>query len=96
VITRAGGRNPFTGKTSDELAQINAEALAAAPVDLVVIGRYQPGEDADRMAADLFARFPAWPAARTHRYLSLSDSPLLGPLNALAVDKIADAIAASH
>ncbi|MCM6772501.1 ABC transporter substrate-binding protein [Nocardia sp. CDC159] len=93
IIAKAGGRNAFAGKTSDELAQINAEALASAPVDLVVIGRYRPDEDADRMASELFARFPAWPAARTHRYLTLSDSPYLGPLNATAVEKIADALA---
>ncbi len=96
IIERAGGRNPFEGKTFDELSAINAEALAAAPVDLVIVGRYQPGEDAGRMAADLFARFPAWPAARGHRYLTLSDSPLLGPLNATAVERIADAVADLH
>ncbi|QIS20530.1 ABC transporter substrate-binding protein [Nocardia terpenica] len=94
VITRAGGRNPFGGRTSDELAQINAEALAAAPVDLVVIGRYRGDENADRMAADLFAKFPGWAASRAKRYISLSDSPYLGPLNAVAVGKIADALAA--
>ncbi|MFI5780721.1 ABC transporter substrate-binding protein [Nocardia sp. NPDC051570] len=96
IITRAGGRNPFAGRSSEELAQINAEALATAPVDLVIIGRYRPDEDADAMAAALFTRFPAWSAARTHRYLTLSDSPYLGPLNALAIEKLADALTTIH
>ncbi|MBF6328349.1 ABC transporter substrate-binding protein [Nocardia transvalensis] len=92
IIDRAGGRNPFAGKSPGQLAELNAEALASAPVDLVVIGRFRPDEDAARMAADLFRRFPGWAAARTGCYISLSDSPYLGPLNAIAVEKIADAL----
>ncbi|MFJ4650517.1 ABC transporter substrate-binding protein [Nocardia sp. NPDC088792] len=92
VINRAGGRNPFSGKTSDELADINAEALASTPVDLVVIGRYQASEDAAKEADALFTKFPQWAASKNKKFVTLSDSPLIGPLNAIAVQKIADAI----
>ncbi len=91
VITRAGGVNPFAGKTNAELAEINAEALASAKVDVLVIGLYQENEKADVFAADLFAKFPQWEASKNRTYTSVSDSPYLGPLNATAVEKIANA-----
>jgi iron complex transport system substrate-binding protein len=58
IIERARGVNPFAGQTNAELADIHAEALAAAKVDVLVAGLFQPGEDADAMAADLFKKFP--------------------------------------
>jgi iron complex transport system substrate-binding protein len=91
IVSRAGGVNAFKGKTTAELAEINAEALAAAKVDVLVIGLFQENENADRLAADLFAKFPQWEASKTRTYTSVSDSFYLGPLNALAVEKIADA-----
>lgn len=90
IIERAGGRNSFAGRTSAELAEINAEALAAANVDVLVIGLFQPDEDAKLLAADLFAKFPGWQASRTRTYTSVSDGFYLGPLNTDAVRKIAD------
>ncbi|MGW4243498.1 ABC transporter substrate-binding protein [Nocardia sp. NPDC004722] len=92
VINRAGGRNPFGGKSSEELADVNAEALAASPVDLVVIGRYRADEDAAKMADELFTKFPQWAASKNKKFITLSDSPYLGPLNAVAIEKIADAL----
>ncbi|GAB2547790.1 substrate-binding domain-containing protein [Nocardia heshunensis] len=92
MINRAGGRNPFGGKSSEELADVNAEALAASPVDLVVIGRYRADEDAAKMADELFAKFPQWAASKNKKFITLSDSPYIGPLNAVAIQKIADAL----
>lgn len=91
IVARAGGVNAFAGKTTAELAEINAEALAAAKVDLLVVGLYQETEKADVLAQDLFAKFPQWEASKNKKYTSVSDSFYLGPLNALAVKKIADA-----
>lgn len=91
IIARAGGTNPFAGFTNDQLAQINVEALAAADVDVLVIGLFQPGENAQLMAEDLFAQFPDWEASTTRTWTSVSDSIYLGPFNALAVERIAGA-----
>lgn len=91
IVSRAGGVNAFAGRTSAELAEINAEALAAAKVDVLVIGLFQQNENAEQLAAGLFAKFPQWEASKTRTYTSVSDSFYLGPLNAVAVEKIADA-----
>ena len=90
IIARAGGTNPFAGKTTAELAEINAEALASAKVDVLVIGLFQEKENAELFAGDLFKKFPQWEASKTKTYTSVSDGVYLGPLNALAVEKIAN------
>ncbi|MCK1817326.1 ABC transporter substrate-binding protein [Streptomyces sp. XM4011] len=91
IVARAGAVNAFAGSTGPELADINAEALATADVDVLVIGLFTADEDAEAYARDLFERFPAWEASRTGTYTTVSDSFSLGPLNALAVARIADA-----
>lgn len=91
ILTRAGVVNPFAGKTTAELAEINAEALASAKVDLLVVGLFQETEKADVLAQELFAKFPQWEASKNKAFTSVSDSFYLGPLNELAVRKIADA-----
>ncbi len=91
IVGRAGGVNPFAGKTNTQLAEINAEALAAAPVDVLVIGLFRPGEKPEAMAQELFAKFPYWQASKTKKFTTVSDSFYLGPINAIAVRKIADA-----
>jgi iron complex transport system substrate-binding protein len=91
IVERAGGVNSFAGKDIAELAEINAEALASADVDVLVIGLFQPNEDAEALAGDLFAKFPGWQASKTRTYTSVSDGFYLGPLNTDAVRKIADA-----
>ncbi|MFK0247223.1 ABC transporter substrate-binding protein [Amycolatopsis azurea] len=91
IVDRAGGVNPFAGKTNTQLAEINAEALASAQVDVLVVGLFQPGENADVMAKDLFAKFPYWRASKSKTFTSVSDSFYLGPLNTVAIRKIADA-----
>ncbi|MFB9691235.1 ABC transporter substrate-binding protein [Amycolatopsis plumensis] len=91
LVARAGGKNAFAGKTNAELAEINAEALASAEVDVLVVGLFQPTENADVLAADLFKKFPQWAASKTKTYTSVSDGFYLGPLNTFAVEKIADA-----
>ncbi|MCP2167680.1 iron complex transport system substrate-binding protein [Goodfellowiella coeruleoviolacea] len=91
IVRRAGGVNPFAGRTFTELAEINAEALASAKVDLLVVGLFQSDENPEVLADDLFAKFPQWAAAEHRRFTSLSDGCYLGPLNAVAVARIADA-----
>ncbi|MGW8848389.1 ABC transporter substrate-binding protein [Streptomyces xiamenensis] len=91
IVERAGGVNVFAGRTGPELADINVEALATADVDVLVIGLFEEDEDGERYARDLFERFPSWNASRTGTYTTVSDSFYLGPLNALAVARIADA-----
>jgi iron complex transport system substrate-binding protein len=92
IVNRAGGVNVFAGRTDQQLAAINAEALAAANVDVLVIGLYQPGDDAKTYAEQLFKQYPQWPASKTKTYTSVSDSFYLGPLNAVAVKRISDAV----
>lgn len=91
IVHRAGAVNAFAGSTGPELADINIEALATADVDVLVIGLFEADEDPDAYAQDLFERFPAWNASRTGTYTTVSDSFYLGPLNHLAVARIADA-----
>jgi iron complex transport system substrate-binding protein len=95
IINRAGGVNAFGGLTDQQLGAINVEALAAANVDVLVIGLYQPDDDAKKFAEQLFAQFPQWPASKTKTYTSVSDSFYLGPLNAVAVKRISDAVRAA-
>ncbi|HWM05469.1 MAG TPA: ABC transporter substrate-binding protein [Actinophytocola sp.] len=91
IIERAGGKNTFAGKDTADLAEINAEAMAAADVDVLVVGLFQPNEDGEKLANDLFEKFPGWEASKTRRFTTVSDSFYLGPLNTVAVQKIADA-----
>ncbi|MEV8115337.1 ABC transporter substrate-binding protein [Streptomyces xiamenensis] len=91
ITERAGAVNVFAGSTGPELADINIEALATADVDVLVIGLFQEDEHGDEFARELFQQFPAWEASRTQTYTTVSDSFYLGPLNAVAVARIADA-----
>ncbi|GAA3212024.1 ABC transporter substrate-binding protein [Dactylosporangium siamense] len=95
IINRAGGVNPFGGLTDQQLTGINVEALATSNPDVLVIGLYQPDDDAKKFAEQLFAKFPQWPASKTKTYTSVSDSFYLGPLNAVAVKRISDAVHAA-
>ena len=95
IIEAAGGINSFDAVPSfAESANINAEALAAADVDVLVIGLFMPGERADDYAAQIFAQYPQWSAAQNNAYTSVAESVYLGPYNAVGIEKIADAIAA--
>lgn len=94
IIEAAGGVNAFELPAS-EATSINAEALAAADVDVLVIGLFLPDEDADRYAEQIFAAYPQWDAAKGGVSTSVSDSFYLGPYNDVAIQRIADAIAAA-
>ncbi len=95
IIEAAGGVNSFDGVGSfAESANINAEALAAADVDVLVVGLFMPGENADDYAAQIFAQYPQWSAAQNNAYTSVAESFYLGPYNSVGIKKIADAIAA--
>lgn len=93
IIDAAGGVNAFPGMDFTDMGSINAEQLAASNPDVVVIGLFQPGEDPALYAEQLFAQFPDWPASKSATYTSVSDSMYLGPNNAIAIEKIAAAIA---
>jgi iron complex transport system substrate-binding protein len=95
VIAAAGGVNSFAGlSTFADSSSINAEALAAADVDVLVVGVFLPGEDADVYAADIFAQYPQWDAAKNNAYISIAESFYLGPYNSIGIRKLADAISA--
>ena len=94
IIEAAGGENSFPDFASfNDSSSISAEAVAAADVDVLVIGLFMDGEDAAAYAAEIFAMYPQWDAAKTNTFTTVSDSTYLGPYNAIAIQKIADAIA---
>jgi iron complex transport system substrate-binding protein len=88
VLHRAGTLNSFADD-ADVTASLSQEQLAAADVDLLVVGGFTPGEDLDAEAQALFEAYPDWAASRTGSYVTVSDGVYLGPLNALAIEKIA-------
>ena len=95
VIEAAGGVNSFDGLPSfNDSASITAEQLAAADVDVLAVGVFLPGEDAEQYAKDIFAQFPQWDAAKNNAWISIADSFYLGPYNSVGIQKLADAIAA--
>jgi iron complex transport system substrate-binding protein len=95
IIEAAGGVNAFDGVPSfNDGAMINAEALAAADVDVLMVGLFFAGENAADYAAAIFAQYPQWDAAKNNAFVAVSDSFYLGPYNAVGIQKIADAIAA--
>lgn len=89
VVRAAGGEPSFPDGGWDLTGNLSAEQLAAAPVDVLVIGAYRPGEDLDAEAAKLFATYPQWNASKNKTYVKVSDGIYLGPANADAIDKIA-------
>lgn len=91
VIEAAGGVNAFAGQGEDATRTLNKEQLAAAQVDVLVIGLFTPGDKPEEEAAKLFEQFPQWNAAKNKTYTTVADSAYLGPLNAVAVEKIAKA-----
>ncbi|WP_240982360.1 ABC transporter substrate-binding protein [Streptomyces sp. S3(2020)] len=95
IIEAAGGENAFpSDKPNPELtSNLSAEALASADVDVLVIGLSDPSEkDKVKQLADgLFKKYPQWEASKTKTYTSVSDGAFIGPTNAFAVEKIADA-----
>ena len=96
IIRAAGGVNSFpSGKPNPELtSNLSPEALAAGQVDVLVIGltdQSEAGERAKQYAEQLFAKYPQWQASKSKTYVTISDSAFIGPMNAYAVEKIADA-----
>lgn len=89
VVRAAGGEPSFPDGGWDLTGNLSAEQLAAAPVDVLVVGAYRPGEDLDAEAAKLFAAYPQWNASKNKTYVKVSDGIYLGPANADAIEKIA-------
>ncbi|MFN8233677.1 MAG: ABC transporter substrate-binding protein [Actinomycetota bacterium] len=93
IIAAAGGENSFKGRQFMEMSTINAEDLAAADVDVLAVGLFQPTDDAKEMAEALFAQYPQWSASKNKAYVGVADGVYLGPNNAIAIEKLAKAIA---
>ncbi|AZH84589.1 ABC transporter iron(III)/siderophore-binding protein [Plantibacter sp. PA-3-X8] len=91
VLERAGVTSSFANADTDLTENITEEQLAAADVQLLVVGGFMPGEDLDAAAAKIFAAYPQWEASRTNNYVKVSDGVYVGPTNAAAIDKIARA-----
>ncbi|PPG28601.1 ABC transporter iron(III)/siderophore-binding protein [Pseudoclavibacter sp. RFBG4] len=91
VLTRAGVGGALDGGGLDFTSSIDAEQLAAADVDILVVGGFMRDEDLDAEAAALFAEYPQWDAAKNNKYVTVSDGVYVGPTNAAAVTKIAQA-----
>ena len=89
VVRAAGGRPAFAGAGTDLTASMNAEQLAAADVDVVVLFSVTPDAVAAQDAARLFTAYPQWQASKEKKFVALSDGVYLGPANADAVEKIA-------
>ncbi len=91
LLAAAGGENTFVGKDTDFTRTMNAEQLAAADVDLLVVGSYTPNEKPAEDAQRIFDAYPDWTASKNKAWVAVSDGVYLGPANAWAVDKIAKA-----
>lgn len=91
VLKRAGVAGSFDGMGLEFTSTIDAEQLATADVDLLVVGGFMKGEDLDKDAAKLFADYPQWDAAKNKSYVTVSDGVYVGPTNAAAIEKIARA-----
>ncbi len=91
VLARSGVAGAFEGSGLDFTSAINAEQLASADVDILVVGGFMRDEDLDAEAAALFAEYPQWEAAKNNNYVKVSDGVYVGPTNAAAIDKIARA-----
>lgn len=89
VVRAAGGEPSFPGGGTELTSSLSAERLAAADVDVLVVGGFRPGEDLDAQARELFTRYPQWNASKTGTYVTVSDGVYYGPANAAAVEKIA-------
>ncbi|SEG47727.1 iron complex transport system substrate-binding protein [Thermomonospora echinospora] len=89
IVTAAGGVNAFAGRGEETTRTLTKEQLATAQVDVLVVGRYTPAERPEAEATKLFAQFPHWNAAKTRTFTVVSDSVYLGPLNAVAVERLA-------
>ncbi len=95
VIEAAGGVNSFDGlKSFSQSSEINAEALAAAQVDVLAVGVFLPAEDPNKYRADMFKSFPQWAAAQHDSWTSIAETFYLGPYNYVGIEKLAKAIAA--
>lgn len=92
VLRAAGATNSFPAMTDDVANSLNKEQLASAGVDVLAIGAFTEGEDQAAEAKQLFAEYPQWAASATGSFVPVADSVYFGPLNYLAVEKIAKAV----
>lgn len=92
VIKVSGGINSFAGRKEEVTRTLNKEQLAAAQVDVLVVGAFSPREKPADEAAKLFAQYPQWAAAKTKTFGTVSDGAFLGPMNAWAVEKLSKVI----
>ncbi|HEV2780401.1 MAG TPA: ABC transporter substrate-binding protein [Actinophytocola sp.] len=91
IFAKAGAENAFAGVTDDIFANLSREQVAAADVDALLVVNFM-SQDPDADARKLLDQFPQWDAARTKRYVVLSDSIYFGPSNDVAVERLARAV----
>jgi iron complex transport system substrate-binding protein len=91
VVAAAGGVSSFPAESPDFTRTINMEQLAAAEVDLLVVGAFTPIENQAADAHRLFEAFPEWTASKNKVYVAVSDGVFLGTTNVWAIEKIAKA-----
>ena len=89
VVDAAGGVNSFKGASVKAMQQLNKEALAAADVDVLVVGSFKPNESLQAEADALFREFPQWHASKTRTWVGVHDGFYVGPADAWAIAKIA-------
>lgn len=92
ILAAAGARNVFAGADTEMTSKLNAEQFAAADVQLLAIGLFTADDDLKDLAGQLFSTYPRWPAASGNQFVPVADSVYFGPLNYLAVEKIAKAV----
>ncbi|WP_329027592.1 MULTISPECIES: ABC transporter substrate-binding protein [unclassified Streptomyces] len=89
ILTKAGGANAFASASKTSFADLSKEKVAATDVDALVVVSYND-PDPTAYAKKLLKEFPQWPAAKSNKFVVLSDSMYLGPSNDVAVRKIAE------
>ncbi len=89
VVNAAGGVNTFQGASVKAMEELNKEALAAADVDVLVLGTYTPGANPQAEADALFKEFPEWQASKTKTWVTTSDGFYIGPAEAWEIEKLA-------
>lgn len=88
VVNAAGGVNTFQGASVKAMEELNKEALAAADVDVLVLGTYTPGANPQAEADALFKEFPEWQASKTKTWVTTSDGFYIGPAEAWEIEKL--------
>ena len=95
IVNRAGGVNAFGGLTDQQLGALNVEAARRCERGRAGDRPVSAGRRRQEVRGKAVRAVPAVAASKTKTYTSVSDSFYLGPLNAVAVKRINDAVRAA-